>query len=170
VDLQRTACGPNDPNVFRANIHLAATLRAQVGLCGGVGCVLHAVLLHLEMRPIVEGANRMLRCMSQLRFCFAFHPSRALQRDYDAAKELLTSTIATLRTALGGWGSAIDGRLVCCFVDPANVRSPLSVGPAGPSHPILGLAMNNLGFVLKEAGQRERALECYEEALHIRTK
>lgn len=90
VDLQRTACGPNDPNVFRANIHLAATLRAQ--------------------------------------------------RDYDAAKELLTSTIATLRTALG------------------------------PSHPILGLAMNNLGFVLKEAGQRERALECYEEALHIRTK
>ena len=30
--------------------------------------------------------------------------------------------------------------------------------------------MNNLGFVLKEAGQRERALECYEEALQIRTK
>ena len=30
--------------------------------------------------------------------------------------------------------------------------------------------MNNLGFVLKEAGQRERALECYEVALQIRSK
>jgi tetratricopeptide (TPR) repeat protein len=133
---------------------------------GVEGCALHcaAPLGNAVVAEVKDSGDASL-------FCLAFHPSRGLQRDYDAAKELLTSTITTLRTALGGWGCATEGRLlVCCFVDPANVRSPLSVGPAGPSHPILGLAMNNLGFVLKEAGQRERALECYEEALHIRTK
>jgi hypothetical protein len=40
----------------------------------------------------------------------------------------------------------------------------------GSGHVILGLALNNLGYVLKAQGQRERALECYEEALAIRTR
>ena len=40
---------------------------------------------------------------------------------------------------------------------------------AGSKHALLGLVLNNLGFLLKDIGAHDRAMKYYEEALAVRT-
>jgi tetratricopeptide (TPR) repeat protein len=83
-----------------------------------------------------------------------------LQKRYKEAEELLVDAADRIRKSLSAY-PMMGG----CRTLPGLI--PLL---PGNDHEVLGLVLNNLGFLLKERKQFDRAERCYLEALRIRTR
>ncbi len=159
VAARRRVSHPNDPNTMLCVIQLAATLRQQVARRARVPPSLARVVIGVYVRVCMCTCVCVGGCACVCGACVR----AALQKQIVDAENMLMDVIKEIRSKLGVCRRA---RSRCRCILAARRRVLLS---AGDKHPHLGLALNNLGVLLKGTGEFDRAERCYREALAIRS-